>query len=91
MGRVKESGEWVTLGPDNDTDEEVPGVLIARLRESINFSNAGVLKERLRRLERYGNRVVHPSKSPIKEEAKGNELGQCSAQRSKPLTHLLWS
>lgn len=31
--------------------EDVPGVLIVRIRESLDFANAAQIRERLRRLE----------------------------------------
>ena len=35
MGRVKGTDEWVTMDHEEDEDnEEVPGVLIARIRET---------------------------------------------------------
>jgi MFS superfamily sulfate permease-like transporter len=34
-----------------EIEEEIPGVLIVKIRESLSFANVGGLKERLRRLE----------------------------------------
>ena len=42
----------------------------AKLRGDMNFANAGALKERLRRLERFGHSPHHPSSSPKREEAR---------------------
>ena len=81
MGRVQGTDEWAPVEAhssyveedepliDPFAREEVPGVLIVRLRESLHFANAGALKERLRRLERYGNQKHHPSDAPMREEA----------------------
>ncbi|GAA5844701.1 hypothetical protein JCM11251_007353 [Rhodosporidiobolus azoricus] len=56
---------------EDDLDpEEVPGVLIARIRDvALTFANTGALKERLRRLERYGARRAHPADEPSRAEA----------------------
>ncbi|GAA6059879.1 hypothetical protein JCM10212_007084 [Sporobolomyces blumeae] len=50
--------------------EEVPGVLVIRLRDvSLHFANTSALKERLRRLEKYGPRRAHPAEAPKRAEA----------------------
>lgn len=75
MGRVPGTEEWQPVDDESNDDdllsqnEEVPGVLIVQLRETLHFANAGALKERLRRLERYGTRKHHPSDAPFREEA----------------------
>jgi MFS superfamily sulfate permease-like transporter len=75
MGRVPGTEEWLPVEDEaNDDDllssnEEIPGALIVRLKESLHFANAGALKERLRRLERYGTKKHHPSDAPFREEA----------------------
>ena len=74
MGRVPGTEQWSPVEDTQDEDlfentEEVPGVLIVRLRETLHFANAGALKERLRRLERYGVKKMHPSNAPVRSEA----------------------
>lgn len=81
MGRVPGTSDWAPVEAhssyvdeddhfvDSGANEEVPGVLIVRLREALHFANAGALKERLRRLERYGNEKHHPSDAPMRAEA----------------------
>lgn len=75
MGRVPGTEEWLPVEDEvNDDDlltsnEEIPGALIVRLKETLHFANAGALKERLRRLERYGTKKHHPSDAPFREEA----------------------
>ncbi|GAA5897412.1 hypothetical protein JCM6882_001880 [Rhodosporidiobolus microsporus] len=55
---------------EEEEAEEVPGVLIARIRDvALTFANTGALKERLRRLERYGARRAHPADEPRRAEA----------------------
>ncbi|CEQ38700.1 SPOSA6832_00148, partial [Sporobolomyces salmonicolor] len=50
--------------------EELPGVLIVRIRDvNLTFANTGAMKERLRRLERYGHRRHHPADEPARAEA----------------------
>jgi len=41
--------------------EEVEGCLIVKMTEALTFANTGELKNRLRRLERYGDARAHPS------------------------------
>jgi len=50
--------------------EELPGILIIRLRDvSLHFANTSALKERLRRLEKYGAERSHPADEPRRSEA----------------------
>lgn len=75
MGRHQGTQEWLPIQNEESEDEvlasndEVPGVLIVRLREHLHFANAGALKERLRGLERYGAKKYHPSDRPSRDEA----------------------
>lgn len=76
LGRVPGTQYYEPLEDDDEDDglfpsqEEIPGVLIVRLRDvSLTFANAGALKERLRRLERYGKGRHHPSDQPRRGEA----------------------
>ncbi|GAA5990865.1 hypothetical protein JCM5350_008251 [Sporobolomyces pararoseus] len=50
--------------------EELPGILIIKLRDnSLHFANTSALKERLRRLEKYGPERSHPADEPRRSEA----------------------
>jgi len=76
LGRVPGTQYYEPLEDDDEDDglfpsqEEIPGVLIVRIRDvSLTFANAGALKERLRRLERYGKGRHHPSDQPRRAEA----------------------
>lgn len=74
LGRVPGTQYYEPLEDDDDDGlfpgEEIPGILIVRLRDaSLTFANAGALKERLRRLERYGKGKHHPSDQPRRAEA----------------------
>lgn len=59
LGRDPQTRHWQPIDPrttnaDNDeleAEEEIPGILIVRIRESLCFANVGGLKEQLRRLE----------------------------------------
>ncbi|RUS31294.1 sulfate transporter family-domain-containing protein [Jimgerdemannia flammicorona] len=44
--------------------EHVEDVLIVRVEEPLFFANTGQLKDRLRRLEQFGDMSVHPSEEP---------------------------
>ncbi|CAG8770762.1 16261_t:CDS:2 [Gigaspora margarita] len=52
-----------------DSAEHVEGVLVVKISEPLYFANTGQLKDRLRRLEAFGDMSVHPSEearlSPI--------------------------
>ncbi|KAG9312209.1 sulfate transporter family-domain-containing protein [Chiua virens] len=63
LGRVPGTDQWrpVTDVPDA---EDVPGTLIVRIRESLDFANSSLLKGRLRRFELYGAHHAHPSEEP---------------------------
>lgn len=50
IGRLPNSDEWVPIDEDESAQEEIPGVLVVRIRESLSFANTGQLKERLRRV-----------------------------------------
>ncbi|SGY29841.1 BQ5605_C002g01088 [Microbotryum silenes-dioicae] len=74
LGRVPGTSFYEPLEDDDDDglfpSEEIPGILIVRFRDaSLTFANAGALKERLRRLERYGQGRHHPSETPSRAEA----------------------
>jgi len=47
----------------------VPGLLIIRIRENLDFANTAQLKERLRRFELYGDGHSHPSEEPCRQQA----------------------
>ncbi|KAG7531952.1 hypothetical protein FFLO_03959 [Filobasidium floriforme] len=70
IGRVRETDEWIPVDENPDAiEEDLPGVLVIRIRENLNFANTGQLKERLRRLELYGADLVHPSEAPKRDHA----------------------
>ncbi|CUA67011.1 Putative sulfate transporter YPR003C [Saccharomyces cerevisiae S288c] [Rhizoctonia solani] len=69
LGRVPGTDRWTPIDEDPDAIEDVPGLLIVRVRESLDFANTGQLKERLRRLELYGPAKAHPSEAPRRNDA----------------------
>ncbi|KAJ9103989.1 hypothetical protein QFC21_002452 [Naganishia friedmannii] len=71
LGRLKDSDQWIPVDehPDEEVEEDIPGVLVVRIRENLNFANTGQLKERLRRLEIYGPGKFHPSDAPRRDGA----------------------
>jgi len=69
LGRVPGTDKWKPIQENPDAEEAVPGVLIVRIRESLDFANTSQLKERLRRLELYGNSEHHPSDAPRRQQA----------------------
>lgn len=65
---------FITYNDDLSTDEEsdrfsnlvseiedIEGVLIVKIPESLNFANVGDLRNRLDRIEKYGSLLIHPS------------------------------
>ncbi|KIM31499.1 hypothetical protein M408DRAFT_260748 [Serendipita vermifera MAFF 305830] len=69
LGRVPGTDKWKPIQENPDAEETVPGVLIIRIRESLDFANTSQLKERLRRLELYGMSVHHPGDAPRRQQA----------------------
>lgn len=71
MGRLPDTDEWIPVDEHPDAiEEDMPGVLVVRIRENLNFANTGQLKDRLRRLELYGAGKSHPSDRPKRESAR---------------------
>ncbi|KAG2032608.1 sulfate transporter family-domain-containing protein [Suillus americanus] len=68
LGRIPGTDKWGPIA-DNPGAEDVPGILIIRIRESLDFANTAQLKERLRRLELYGPERTHPSEEPRRQPA----------------------
>ncbi|KAG9125983.1 hypothetical protein FRC07_005363 [Ceratobasidium sp. 392] len=69
LGRIPGTDRWKAIDEEPDAVEDVPGLLIVRVRESLDFANTGQLKERLRRLELYGPNKAHPSEAPRRHDA----------------------
>ncbi|KAF7791397.1 hypothetical protein EIP86_002411 [Pleurotus ostreatoroseus] len=80
LGRIPGTDRWKPINEDPDAQEDVPGVMIIRLREDLYFANTAQLKvawsdlamqyqERLRRLELYGLDKHHPSEEPHRHSA----------------------
>ncbi|KZP08943.1 sulfate anion transporter [Athelia psychrophila] len=64
LGRVPGTDKWKPVNENEDAPEEVPGAMIIRIRENLDFANTAQLKERLRRFELYGDALSHPSEAP---------------------------
>ncbi|KAI0686700.1 sulfate anion transporter [Cytidiella melzeri] len=62
LGRIPGTDRWMPIGENPEAEEDVPGVLIIRIRENLDF-------ERLRRLELYGHDQHHPSEAPHRQHA----------------------
>ncbi|KAF8957348.1 sulfate anion transporter [Flammula alnicola] len=69
LGRIPGTDRWKPLKENPEAEESVPGALIIRIRENLDFANTAQLKERLRRLELYGVDRLHPSEEPRREQA----------------------
>ncbi|EKM81234.1 hypothetical protein AGABI1DRAFT_112909 [Agaricus bisporus var. burnettii JB137-S8] len=68
LGRVHGTDRWRPVNEDPEAEEDVPGVLVIRIRENLDFANTAQLKERLRRMELYGPIKTHPSEAPMRQE-----------------------
>ncbi|KAI8079030.1 sulfate transporter family-domain-containing protein [Gilbertella persicaria] len=65
MGRVKGThNKFRPIQDDPNVVEHLEDVLIVRIDEPLFFANTGQLKDRLRRLEQFGDMSIHPSESP---------------------------
>lgn len=64
MGRVKgTTNKFKPIHEDPNEIEHLADVLIIRIDEPLFFVNTGQLKDRLRRLELFGDMSIHPSES----------------------------
>ncbi|KAF8552950.1 hypothetical protein OG21DRAFT_1415146 [Imleria badia] len=66
LGRVPGTDQWRPV-TDVPEAEDIPGTLIVRIRESLDFANSSQLKGRLRRFELYGAHHAHPSEEPRRQ------------------------
>ncbi|KAF7304704.1 Sulfate anion transporter [Mycena kentingensis (nom. inval.)] len=69
LGRIPGTDRWKPINANPEAEEDVPGALIVRIRENLDFANTAQLKERLRRLELYGLAKSHPSEDPRRAQA----------------------
>ncbi|KAI8090320.1 sulfate transporter family-domain-containing protein [Gilbertella persicaria] len=70
MGRVKGSvNKFKPIQNDSLEIEHLQDVLIVRIEEALFFANTGQLKDRLRRLEMFGDMSIHPSERPRRSES----------------------
>ncbi|KAL4263976.1 SLC26A/SulP transporter family protein [Pleurotus pulmonarius] len=69
LGRVPGTDRWKPINENPEAEEDLPGVLIVRIREKLDFANTAQLKDRLRRLELYGIERSHPSEDPRRPRA----------------------
>ncbi|CAO3697060.1 unnamed protein product [Rhizopus microsporus] len=70
MGRVKGSvNKFKPIRDESDDIEHLQDVLIVRIEEALFFANTGQLKDRLRRLEMFGDMSIHPSEDPRRRES----------------------
>ncbi|ETN43531.1 uncharacterized protein HMPREF1541_02690 [Cyphellophora europaea CBS 101466] len=57
-----------------DSIEYVEGCLIVKIPEPLTFANTGELKNRLRRLEKYGTEKAHPSLPRLRQEESNKNI-----------------
>ncbi|KZT41884.1 sulfate anion transporter [Sistotremastrum suecicum HHB10207 ss-3] len=69
LGHIPGTDRWKPVNENPDAEEAQEGVLIIRIRESLDFANTAQLKERLRRIELYGLDKAHPSEEPRRSQA----------------------
>ncbi|KAI1809244.1 sulfate transporter 4.1 [Poronia punctata] len=61
LGRVPNSDRFANAEEHPEQVEFIEGCLIVKIPEPLTFANTGDLKNRLRRLERYGTEMAHPA------------------------------
>lgn len=61
LGRVPGTKDFLPVNEHAEDVENVPGCLLVRIPEPLYFANTGQLKDRLDRLEKYGDTKTHPS------------------------------
>ncbi|KAH0550911.1 hypothetical protein GP486_007725, partial [Trichoglossum hirsutum] len=61
LGRVPGTNDFENAEEVPEALEFVEGCLIVKIPEPLTFANTGDLKNRLRRLERYGTMAAHPA------------------------------
>ncbi|KAJ3298448.1 Solute carrier 26 [Rhizoclosmatium sp. JEL0117] len=61
--------------------ERVDGFLILRMEEGLFFGNSGQLKDRLKRIEMFGDLSVHPGETPTRR-SHGRDLSQVRSVES---------
>ncbi|KAI8825815.1 sulfate transporter family-domain-containing protein [Fimicolochytrium jonesii] len=64
---------------DSDKVQRIDDVLIIRVEEGLFFGNSGQLKDRLKRIELYGDLGVHPGEEPRRALA-GRRRSRASSQ-----------
>ncbi|KAI8366376.1 sulfate transporter family-domain-containing protein [Choanephora cucurbitarum] len=70
MGRVKGTvNKFKPIQNDPSEIEHLQDVLIVRVEEALFFANTGQLKDRLKRLEMFGDMSIHPSERPRRQES----------------------
>ncbi|KAI0295278.1 sulfate anion transporter [Russula brevipes] len=69
LGHIPGTDRWEPIDESPGAEEDVPGVLIVRIRENLDFANTAQIKERLRRLELYGVHRSHPADTPLRQPA----------------------
>ncbi|KAI8362631.1 sulfate transporter family-domain-containing protein [Blakeslea trispora] len=70
MGRVKGTlNKFKPIQNDPSEIEHLQNVLIVRIEEALFFANTGQLKDRLKRLEMFGDMSIHPSERPRRQES----------------------
>jgi MFS superfamily sulfate permease-like transporter len=63
LGRIGDTDKFKPIKDFPGQAEHIEGLLVVRIAEPLYFANTGQLKDRLRRLEEFGDMDVHPSES----------------------------
>ncbi|KAJ3020313.1 Solute carrier 26 [Thoreauomyces humboldtii] len=65
---------------DSDKVQRIDDALIIRVEEGLFFGNSGQLKDRLKRIEMYGDLGVHPGEEPRRTPAARRRSREASAE-----------
>lgn len=68
LGKVPGTGHFENAEDSPQSLEFIKGCLIIKIPEPLTFANTGDLKNRLRRLERYGTTAAHPALPRVRNE-----------------------
>ncbi|ORY07095.1 hypothetical protein K493DRAFT_322404 [Basidiobolus meristosporus CBS 931.73] len=63
MGKIPGENKFKPINQHPEA-ELVQGIQLIQIQEALFFANTGQLKDRLRRLEQFGDESVHPSEEP---------------------------
>lgn len=74
LGRDPNTGRFENAEEHPEQVEFIEGCLIVKMAEPLTFANTGDLKNRLRRLERYGTNKAHPAMPRLRPQGSNRNI-----------------